>query len=406
MRPRFSPGEQPERPADPAVRRANLRRVFGLFTAYRWRLGVVLALIGFSALLSIVSPFLVRDIFDEALPENDNRLLTILVLGLIGIAIFTGILGVFQPWLSNQVGQRVMHDLRTTVYRHLQRLSLAFFTRTRTGEVQSRISNDIGGVQGVVTSTATSIVSNVTTVIATMIGMVLLSWQLSLFAFALIPVFVLLTRRVGNERRRIATSTQETLADISSLVQESLSVSGILLGKTMGRTNELADRFESESRLLADLEVRQRMAGRWMMAMIQTTFAVLPAAVYWFGGLALAHGSDAVTVPTLVAFTTLQTRLFFPVGSLLGVSLDVQTSLALFDRIFDYLDQPIEIEERPGAHTLAEAGDVTFGPGWFRYGDGAWTLEDVSFTVPAGTKTALVGETGAGKTTLGYLTAR
>src|SRR3954463_6759107 len=241
MRPRFNPGEPPERPADPAVRRANLRRVFGLFRAYRWRLSVVLALIGFSALLSIVSPFLVRDIFDEALPENDNRLLTILVLGLIGIAIFTGILGVFQTWLSNQVGQRVMHDLRTTVYRHLQRLSLAFFTRTRTGEVQSRIANDIGGVEGVVTSTATSIASNVTTVVATMLAMLALSWELAIFAFALIPIFVLLTRRVGNERRRIAKSTQETLADTSTPRSEATSGSGILLGKTMGRTNELAD---------------------------------------------------------------------------------------------------------------------------------------------------------------------
>jgi ATP-binding cassette subfamily B protein len=299
-----------------------------------------------------------------------------------------------------------MHDLRTAVFRHLQRLSLAFFTRTRTGEVQSRISNDIGGVQSVVTSTATSIVSNVTTVIATMIGMIALSWQLSAFAFALIPLFVLLTRRVGNERRKIAKSTQETLADISSLVQESLSVSGILLGKTMGRSDELADRFDSESELLADLEVRQRMAGRWMMAMIQTTFAVMPAAVYWFGGLALAHGSHAISVPTLVAFTTLQTRLFFPVGSLLGVSLDVQTSLALFDRIFDYLDQPVDIDERDDPRALDTVGDVVFDHVWFRYGDDAWTLEDVSFTVPVGTKTALVGETGSGKTTLGYLAAR
>ena len=264
---------------------------------------------------------------------------------MIAIAIVTGVLGVWQTLLSNQVGQRVMHDLRTAVFRHLQRLSLAFFTRTRTGEVQSRISNDIGGVQNVVTSTATSIVSNVTTVVATMIGMFALSWELALFAFALMPIFVLLTRRVGNERRKIAKSTQETIADISSLVQESLSVSGILLGKTMGRTNELADRFEAESQLLADLEVRQRMTGRWMMASIQMTFAVMPAAVYWFGGLALAHGSTAITVPTLVAFTTLQTRLFFPVGSLLGVGLDVQTSLALFDRIFEYLDQPIDIAE-------------------------------------------------------------
>jgi ATP-binding cassette, subfamily B, bacterial len=292
------------------------------------------------------------------------------------------------------------------VFRHLQRLSLAFFTRTRTGEVQSRISNDIGGVQSVVTSTATSVVSNVTTVVATMIGMLALSWELALFAFALIPVFVLLTRRVGNERRTIASSTQATLADISSLVQESLSVSGILLGKTMGRTTELADRFERESLALSDLEVRQRMAGRWMMAMIQTTFAVMPAAVYWFGGIALAHGSSAITVPTLVAFTTLQTRLFFPVGSLLSVSLDVQTSLALFDRIFDYLDQPVDIDERPGARELEEAGDVAFDRVWFRYGTEEWTLEDVSFAVPAGTKTALVGETGSGKTTLGYLAAR
>jgi ATP-binding cassette subfamily B protein len=272
--------------------------------------------------------------------------------------------------------------------------------------VQSRISNDIGGVQSVVTSTATSIVSNATTVIASMIGMIALSWELSLFAFALVPVFVLLTRRVGDERRKIAKSTQETLADISSLVQESLSVSGVLLGKTMGRSDELADRFEGESRLLADLEVRQRMAGRWMMASIQTTFAVMPAAVYWFGGLALAHGSHAVTVPTLVAFTTLQTRLFFPVGSLLGVGLDVQTSLALFDRIFDYLDQPVDIEERPGAQTLEAAGDVAFEDVWFRYGGDTWTLQDVSFVVPAGSKTALVGETGSGKTTVGYLAAR
>ncbi len=387
------------------MRRANLKRIAGLFRAYRMRLGGVLVLILISAGLGVVPAFLLRGVL-QAIQSNDTRQLSLDAGGMIAIAVFTGVLGVWQTLLSNQVGQRVMHDLRTAVFRHLQRLSLAFFTRTRTGEVQSRISNDIGGVQSVVTSTATSIVSNVTTVIATMIGMIALSWQLSLFAFALIPVFVLLTRRVGNERRKIATSTQETLADMSSLVQESLSVSGVLLGKTMGRTTELADRFEGESRLLSDLEIRQRMAGRWMMAMIQTTFAVLPAAVYWFGGFALAHGSHAVTVPTLVAFTTLQTRLFFPVGSLLGVSLDVQTSLALFDRIFDYLDQPVDIEERAKPRELDSAGDVVYDGVWFRYGGDAWTLRDIGFRVPAGTKTALVGETGSGKTTLGYLAAR
>lgn len=402
---RGSFGEPPERPSDPAVRRANLRRVARLFRRYRLRLGVVLSLILVSAALGVIPAFLLERVL-QAIQDGNTTKLSVAAGGMIAISIVTGALGVWQTLLSNQVGQRVMHDLRTAVFRHLQRLSLAFFTRTRTGEVQSRISNDIGGVQSVVTSTATSIVSNVTTVVATMIGMVALSWQLSLFAFALIPLFVLLTRRVGKERQRIATSTQETLADMSSLVQESLSVSGILLGKTMGRTTELADRFESESKLLSDLEIRQRMAGRWMMASIQTTFAVMPAAVYWFGGLALAHGSHALSVPTLVAFTTLQTRLFFPVGSLLGVSLDVQTSLALFDRIFDYLDQPVDIDEKQDAVVLDRAGDVAFDGVWFRYGEEGWTLRDVTFVVGAGTKTALVGETGSGKTTLGYLAAR
>jgi ATP-binding cassette subfamily B protein len=398
------PDGVPERPADPETRRANLRRIGPLFKPYWLRLSGVLVLIVISAALGVVPAFLLKRVL-EAINENDTRALSLNAGGMIVIAIVTGVLAVIQTLLSNQVGQRVMHDLRAAVFRHLQRLSLAFFTRTRTGEVQSRISNDIGGVQSVVTNTATSIASNVTTVVATMVGMLVLSWQLALFAFALIPLFAFLTRRVGNERRKIAKTTQETLADISSLVQESLSVSGILLGKTMGRGAELADRFESDSLRLAELEVRQRMAGRWVMASIQTSFAVMPAAVYWFGGLALAGGSHAISIPVLVAFTTLQTRLFFPVGSLLGVGLDVQTSLALFDRIFEYLDQPVDIEEKPDAIAVAAAGDVVFDRVWFRYGED-WTLQDVSFAVPAGSTTALVGETGSGKTTLGYLAAR
>jgi ATP-binding cassette, subfamily B, bacterial len=390
-----------ERPADPAVRRANMRRIRPLFAPYKRRLGGLLALIIFTAAVGVIPAFLLKHVL-QAISSNNHRALSLNAGGMIAIAILTGVLGVLQTLLSNQVGQSVMHDLRAAVFRHLQRLSLAFFTHTRTGEVQSRISNDIGGVQSVVTNTATSIASNVTTVAATMVGMALLNWELAIFAFALIPFFVLLTRRVGNERRKIAKTTQETLADISSLVQESLSVSGILLGKTMGRTNELADRFEADSRRLAELEVRQRMAGRWVMASIQTSFAVMPAAVYWFGGLSLSSAS----IPMLVSFTALQTRLFFPVGSLLGVGLDVQTSLALFDRIFEYLDQPIDIVEKPDARSSAPAGDVVFDHVWFGYADGAWTLEDVSFTVPEGTTTALVGETGSGKTTLGYLAAR
>ncbi|HET9461417.1 MAG TPA: ABC transporter ATP-binding protein [Gaiellaceae bacterium] len=402
----FASGEDPpERPADPAVRRANLRRIFPLFRPYRLRLSVVCALIVFSAGIGVISPFLLREVLDVAIPQKDKGLLTALVAGMVAIPIVTGVIGVWQTLLSNQVGQSVMHDLRTQVYRHLQRLSLAFFTRTRTGEVQSRIANDIGGIENVVTSTATSVLANVTTVLATVIAMLLLDWRLAAFALALLPLFVWLTKRVGAQRKKVTAERQASLADVSSIVQESLSVSGILLGKTMGRTGDLAERFEAESGRLAELEVRSRMTGRWMMASIQMTFAIMPALVYWFAGFTAAQGSETISIGTLVAFTTLQTRLFFPIGSLLNVQLEVQSSLALFDRIFEYLDHEVDIVE--GSRTLeSPRGEVRLDSVWFRYDDAAWTLQDVSFVVPPGTKTALVGETGSGKTTCAYLVAR
>jgi ATP-binding cassette, subfamily B, bacterial len=403
----------PERPADPAVRKANFRRIMRLFRPYRLRLGSVSGLIVISAILGAIPAFLLREVLDTAIQVDTTTgdanvrlgLLTALVAGMVAIPIFTGVLGVWQTLLSNQVGQAVMHDLRTSVYRHLQRLSLAFFTRTRTGEVQSRIANDIGGIDNVVTSTATSVLSNVTTVLATIVAMLFLDWRLAAFALVLLPLFVWLTKRVGDQRRKVTAERQASLADVSSLVQESLSVSGILLGKTMGRTDDLAVRFDGESRRLANLEVRSRMTGRWMMAAIQTTFAVMPAFVYLFAGWTMSRGSGAISIGTLVAFTTLQTRLFFPIGGLLGIQLEVQSSLALFDRIFEYLDHRVDIEE--GSGRLARPrGEVRLEGVWFRYDDAAWTLEDVSFSVPPGTKTALVGETGSGKTTCGYLVAR
>jgi ATP-binding cassette subfamily B protein len=397
--------DPPERPADPAVRRANLRRIVRLFAPYTRTLLAVNALIFTSAALGVIPAFLLQAVLDTAIPDEDVGLLTVLVAGMVAIPIATGVLGVWQTLLSNRVGQAVMHDLRTAVYRHLQRLSLAFFTRTRTGEVQSRIANDIGGIDNVVTSTATSVVSNVTTVLATVAAMVLLDWRLAAFALVLLPLFVWLTKRVGDQRKKVTAQKQASLADVSSIVQESLSVSGILLGKTMGRADDLATRFSGESLRLAELEVRSRMTGRWMMAAIQTTFAVMPALVYWFAGWTNANGDAAITLGTLVAFTTLQTRLFFPIGSLLGVQLEVQSSLALFDRIFDYLDEPVDIVAGRGALD-SPRGDVAFDGVWFRYDDDVWTLQDVSFAAPRGSKTALVGETGSGKTTCGYLVAR
>jgi ATP-binding cassette subfamily B protein len=402
---RMTASEPPVRPADKAVRKRNLRRVFVLFRPYRRRLAVVCALIVTSAAIAAVSPFLLRAVLDTAIPDQNVELLTALVLGMIAIPLITGAIGVWQTLLSNQVGQSVMHDLRTGVYRHLQRLSLAFFTRTRTGEVQSRIANDIGGIDNVVTSTATSVLANVTTVIAAVVSMLLLDWRLAVFSLALVPLFVYLTKRVGAQRRAITTERQESLADVSSIVQESLSVSGILLGKTMGRSDDLAVRFSTESQRLADLEVRSRMAGRWMMAAVQASFAIMPALIYWFAGWSNANGTDAISLGTLVAFTTIQTRLFFPRASLLNVQVEIQSSLALFDRIFEYLDQPVDILD--GTRTLpSPRGEVVFENVWFRYGEDAWTLEDASFVAPAGTKTAIVGATGAGKTTCGYLVAR
>ncbi len=404
--------EQPKppgpRPEDIPDKHVPLRRVGGLFVPYRVRLGLLLGLIVLGSVLSVASPFLLREAINKGIIRHNLTLLSWLVGGMIALAVINSVISVAQTWISNQVGQRVMHDLRAAVFAHLQRMSLAFFTRTRSGEVQARIAYDIGGIDDVVTSTATSTVSTVATVLATVTAMFALSWQLTVFSLILLPFFVWLTRRVGNERRRIQSVRQGRLADMSTLVEESLSVSGILLGKTMGRSHELVDRFSSESSELADLEVRARMAGRWRMASVQMSFAIMPAAVYWFAGYSIAHGHDAISIGTVVAFTTLQTRLLFPMQQLLSVGVEVQTSLALFGRIFEYLDLPVDIVERADARTLSDVrGDVELQDVWFRYEpDAPWTLEEISAEVPAGTRTALVGETGSGKTTLAYLVAR
>ena len=400
--------KQPPALMDP-TRERDRGRILRLFMAYRARLALVLGLIVVSSGLSFISPFLLRATLDDGIFKHEHTLLTELVLAMIAIAIATGALGVWQTYISNSVGQRVMHDLRAAVYRHLQQMSLAFFTRTRTGEIQSRIANDIGGLDNVVTTTATTIAQNATTVIATVVAMSLLDWRLAAISLAFVPLFVWLTRRVGKLRRRITTEQQKQLANLASLVDESLSVSGIMLGKTMGRGRDLADRFTGESSGIAELEVRSRMAGRWVMSTIQMTFAIQPAIVYFLAGQSfIGH----ITLGTVVAITTLQTRLLFPIQSLLGVGADVEASMALFDRIFEYIDLPVDIVESPDAVNLRPQevlGEVRFERVWFRYGsngDEPWTLRDIDLVVAPGTRTAIVGETGAGKTTLGYLVAR
>ncbi|WP_219467073.1 ABC transporter ATP-binding protein [Nonomuraea rhizosphaerae] len=396
--------------------RAPLRRIIKLFRAYRARLAVVGALILLSSLVSLASPFLLREVLDVAIPSRDAMLLTLLALGMIAVAVTTSVFDVLQTLVSTTVGQRVMHDLRTSVYAHLQRMSLAFFTRTKTGEVQSRIANDIGGMQSVVTSTATSLISNLTTVIATIVAMLALDWRLTVVSLLLLPVFVWISRKVGSERQRITAERQRKLAVISSMVQESLSISGILLGRTMGRSPELTERFAKSSDELAELGVRASMSGRWRQSSIQIIMAAMPALVYWAVGY-----TGVISVGTLVAFTTLQVSLFRPAVSLLRLGVEVQSSLALFGRIFEYLDLKVDIH--PGTRTLSGVrGEVRYEHVDFSYdgpddpddpddpdsddSGGAPTLSGVDITVPAGTSLAVVGETGSGKTTLSYLLPR
>ncbi|AXL93090.1 multidrug ABC transporter ATP-binding protein [Streptomyces sp. CB09001] len=395
-------------PADAVEQPRQVRRILKLFRPYRGRLAVVGLLVGAASLVSVATPFLLKEILDVAIPEGRTGLLSLLALGMIFGAVLTSVFGVLQTLISTTVGQRVMHDLRTAVYGRLQQMSLAFFTRTRTGEVQSRIANDIGGMQATVTSTATSLVSNLTSVVATIVAMVVLDWRLTVVSLLLLPVFVWISRRVGRERRKITTRRQKQMAAMAATVTESLSVSGILLGRTMGRSDSLTRAFADESESLVDLEVRSNMAGRWRMAVITIVMAAMPAVIYWTAGIALQLGGPDVSLGTIVAFVSLQQGLFRPTVSLLQTGVQIQTSLALFQRIFEYLDLPIDITERKDAvHLDHIKGEVRFENVGFGYGGkGGPVLDGIDVTVPAGSSLAVVGPTGAGKSTLGHLVPR
>ncbi len=469
--------------------RRTLRRVAQAFRPYKWQVAAVLCAILITGTLGLVNPYLLKLIIDDAFAHRDFGRLTFYVLLMIATPVVTGLIGVWQTYLNNVIGQRVMRDFRNRLYSHLQQMALRFFTNTRTGEIQSRLSNDVGGVQNVVTSTASSVVSNFTTAISTIVAMAIISWPLTVLSLFLLPLFLWLTYKVGNVRRSISKETQKSLADLSAMVEETLSVSGVLLTKTFGRQQREIERFARENQRLTDLEVRQQMIGRWFFMFIGTFFSITPALVYWlagsitFGGLSHVPFLRAITIGDIVAFTTLQSRLFFPIGQLLNVQVDIQGALALFDRIFEYLDLPLEITDQPGALALkpeAVRGHVAFRDVTFRYenqpekpapngessndtskdaaraafiarmratgadpaaframaqrfaaqrnpgptpdrrdaGDtdtgldeearepGRPTLEGVSFEIQPGQLAALVGPSGAGKTTITYLLPR
>ncbi|MGO9164507.1 MAG: ABC transporter ATP-binding protein [Streptosporangiaceae bacterium] len=390
------------------AREVSLRRIGRLFTPYRWQLALVTAIIAASSVVSVASPFLLRAVIDTALPDRNLRLLALLVAGMIAIAAVSSAFGVIQTWISTKVGQHVMHALRTSVFAHLQRQSVAFFTRTRTGEVQSRITNDIGGMESVVTSTATSIAANLTTAVATIVAMVAMSWRLTLISLVVMPSAIYLSRKVARMRRAITTEQQRELADLNVSIEEGLSINAVQLAKTMGTGPSLVQRFTASSARLIDLELRSQLAGRWRMASLSIIFAAIPAIIYLAAGLPVTAG--VMTIGTLVAFTTLQNGLFRPLTGLLSTGVSVISSLALFARIFEYLDLPVDIRDPDQPVEIDPAritGHLQFEDVSFTYpGADRPAVSGVSLDVPAGRTLALVGETGSGKTTLAALISR
>jgi ATP-binding cassette subfamily B protein len=434
----------------------TVRRIVQAFKPYKWQVVLVLIAILSTTLLGLVNPLLISAVFDKAIGGKNLRLLLIYVGIMLVTPVVTGIIGVGQTYLNNIIGQNVMRDFRNRLYEHLQSMSLRFFTSTRTGEIQSRLSNDVGGVEGVVTNTATSIVANISTAVSTIVAMIVLSPLLTIISLGFLPLFIWITYKVGNVRRQTSKETQQSMANLTAMMQETLSVSGILLTKTFGRQKMEQERFTKENQKLTDLEVRQQMIGRWFFMFIGTFFSIMPAIVYLVAGFQIIQHWNAITVGSsvfqlkpvslgvIVAFTTLQSRIFFPIGQLLNVQIEIQGALALFDRIFEYLDLPIDIQDAPGAlHLKPEQvrGELTFKNVSFTYkkdvpdvlqGVGEQkqmvapehsatpatltgeaeslepraALNNISFTIKPGQLAALVGPSGAGKTTITYLVPR
>jgi ATP-binding cassette subfamily B protein len=392
------------------------RRIGALFLPYKRELAITIVLVLVTAGLTVALPLITRAIFDKALfpasGEPDMRLLTELVLLTAGLVALSALIGIVQTWLTTRVGSRVMGDLRVQLFERLQTMEIAFFTRTKTGVIQSRLQNDVGGVSNVLTNTVSSVVGNTVTVLASIIAMALLSWQLTIVALILLPFMAAIQQRIGQTRARIATSTQESLSRMTAITQESLGISGILLAKAFGRQQAETERYARENQEQIKLQVREAMSGQGFFAALTFFFSVVPAVIYFIAGWLISGGNAAITAGTLIAFTTVQARLTFPLVTLMRSALDLQTSGALFARIFEYLDLRPAIVDAPDAVDVdvSKLGHIAFEHVSFRYTDAPLdaspTLHDVSFTIEPGQFVAFVGPSGAGKSTIANLIPR
>lgn len=399
-----------------------MRRISELFAPHKAALTVTVILVLVGAALSVIPPLLTERAFDDGLfpvgangevQPPDLPVLTGIVIAMMAVFIVSSLLGVWQTWLTANVGNKVMGALRVRMFTHLQGMELSFFTRTKTGIIQSRLQNDVGGVASVLTNTVSSVLGNTVTVISAFVAMLILNWQLTIIALILLPVMVIAQRRVGQVRARIAAKTQESLSEMTAITQETLSVSGILLSKSFTRQGSEIERYADENANQISLQVRQQMTGQWFFAMVGIFMSAIPAIVYLVSGWLIQGGTTDITAGTIVAFTTVQARLLFPLMALMRVALDLQTSGALFARIFEYLDLKPSITDAPGARDVRDSaalGRVEFDDVTFRYpdadGDSAPTLDGVSFTIEPGQYAAFVGPSGAGKTTVSYLVPR
>jgi len=385
-----------------------VRRIAALFRPHRFLMAGLLSLVLLRAVTGVVSPFLLREILDTGLPERNLALISELAFGMIAAAVATSALGVWTTQLATTIGQHVMHELRVAVYGHLQRLSLSFFTRTKTGDVLSRVINDVGGVDNVLTNTATATVASVTQSVAIAVALLIMDWQLALVGIILIPLYLAVTFRLGGKRQQIARNRQRSVSALTSNVEETLSVPGVLLAKTMGLGGEMQRRFAERSAEISKFDLAAVLAGRWRLATRGAALTIVPAIAYWIAGVEITHGGSPTTLGTVVAFTSMLNRFVSPASSMQGIGQAVSTSKALFGRIFDVLDLPVDISDADGAVALRPSGGrVEFRNVRFSYeGAGRPTLDGIDLVVPAGTSTAIVGATGSGKTSLGYLVTR